>query len=307
MFGDNNNDFLEQKRREKGTRRGGKQARPAAKAAIGSTVKDATRPAAGTAKAGAGTNKKAGAQGTRGAVGKAGASIAKKTAFITGTIVVVLVALSWVFDWPTILGGGHSSGSHITAGDSAQSGSSDSSNSDSYSYSSTFAYPKTASLAQDTVWEFDLDGQRCICAVLDVDIAEGKDGTMIGGVVESPDTYQAISYDIGSYYTLDTSFTEANEVAMKSGYYCKGTAIVLAKLIAANDNGYTIQVYKEDYSSIPISVAPSQVKKTSKEEVADAIVRLGTENADVKASIDWYNSIYPSYSSSSSSSYSSAT
>ncbi len=138
-----------------------------------------------------------------------------------------------------------------------------------------------------------------------VDIDEGKDGTMISGMVESPDTYQAISYDIGSYYTLDTSFTEANEVAMKSGYYCKGTAIVLAKLIAANDSGYVIQVYKEDYTSISIDVAPSQVKKTSKEEVADAIVRLGTENADVKASIDWYNSIYPSYSSSSS--YSSAT
>ncbi len=305
MFGDNNNDFLEQKRREKGTRRTGKQARPAAKATTGSTVKDTMRPAAGdAAKAGAGAKKRAGAQGTRGAARQAGASIAKKTAFITGTIVVVLVALSWIFDWPNIPGGGHSSGSHITAGDSAQSDSSD-----SYSYSSTFAYPKAASLAQDTVWEFDLDGQRCICAVLDVDIDEGKDGTMISGMVESPDTYQAISYDIGSYYTLDTSFTEANEVAMKSGYYCKGTAIVLAKLIATNDNGYTIQVYKEDYSSIPVSVAPSQVKKTSKEEVADAIVRLGTDNANVKASIDWYNSIYPSYSSSSSSSssYSSAT
>ncbi len=300
MFGDNNVDFLEQKRREKGRQRGRK-----AGSAAKSTVKSSTVRSSTAASAGNGASRRAShervtpaappsykADASGAGVRKASARRARKKIFIA--VVFTVLGVVAIFLYGVLV---HPADSGKDAGSYSAGSSSDSS---SYSgYSSSYAYPKSASLAGNSCWEFELDGQRCLCVTLNVDVDSAKDGTMIGGWVESPDQNQTLSYDLGSCYVLDESFQEASEIAMKSGYYCKGTAILLAKLAGTSEKGYLIQLYDKDYNLIEVKVAPEQVQKTTKEAVSDAIVKLGSENANVKASIDWYDSLYPSYSSSS--------
>ncbi len=327
MFNDNNVDFLEQKRLERGARRKSGAQRGAQRGAGGTVSHGVTRETvksvpAGTRKPGAGAKAGAG-KAAHGGVRAVGKGVGKALAGAVGKgvfVVVCILAIGGVWTacslpnpfsylssvFPST---GHDSGSHITAGDSSQDSGSGAYNSDSGSGSGTyssgsadsyFAYPTDARLVDNSFWEFELDGGHYICAVLDVDIDTSKESTMIGGVVETADRSRTLSYDIGAYYTVDESFEQANDIAMKSGYYCEGTAIVLAQLYNTCESGYAIQLYKEDYSTIDLQVAPGQVQKTTKEAVSDAIVRLGSENADVKASIDRYGATYPSSSSSSS-------